>query len=198
MQYPNHIQKNNPKIINYANRGMDLEDCINDSNDYYLEINRALIYKKPTPIGISKASYTSHGRRIDEGYFLSQSTLDYNGLYRGCYIEFEAKETMKKTSFPLANIHEHQIRHIRKVLEHGGIVFLLIKMNSFVFLLKGDDLITFIDTEKRKSIPYEYLEKTATVIKEQIRPALNYLDAVDKIYFKESAYGKEKIKTKKS
>ena len=43
MQYPNHIKKTNHKIINYANRGMDLEDCINDSNDYYLEINRALI-----------------------------------------------------------------------------------------------------------------------------------------------------------
>ncbi len=183
MQYPNHIQKTAHKVINYANRGMDLEDCINDSNAYYLETNRALIYKKPTPIGISKASYTTHGRRIDEGYFLSQSTLDYNGLYKGSYIEFEAKETKQKTSFPIANIHEHQIKHVRRVLEHGGIVFLLIKMNGFVFLLKGNDLITFIDNETRKSIPYEYLEKHGTIIKEQINPALNYLDAVDKIYF---------------
>lgn len=182
MQYPNHIKKTNRKIINYANRGMDLEDCINDSNDYYLEINRALIYKKPTPIGVSKASYTSSGRRIDEGYFLAPSTLDYNGLYRGCYIEFEAKETKQKTSFPLANIHSHQILHIRKVLEHGGIVFLLIKMNGFVYLLKGSDLITFIDNETRKSIPYEYLEEKGVKVKEQIRPALNYLDVVDILF----------------
>ena len=183
MQYPSYLQKKNHKIINYANRGMDFEDCINDSNAYYLDVNRALIYKKPTPIGISKASYTSHGRRIDEGYFLAQSTLDYNGLYRGCYIEFEAKETKQKTSFPLANIHEHQILHIRKVLEHGGIVFLLIKMNSFVYLFKGSDLINFVDSETRKSIPYTYLEEKGFKIKEKINPALDYLEVVDQLYF---------------
>lgn len=185
MKYPNNIHKTGQKIINYANRGMDLEALINYSNAYYLENNRALIYKKPTPIGISKASYTAHGRRIDEGYFLAQSTLDYNGLYRGNYIEFEAKETMKKTSFPLTNIHEHQIVHIKRVLEHGGIVFLLIKMNGFVFLLKGSDLIDFINNNTRRSLPYSFIEEKGTIIKEKINPAYDYLDAVDKLYFKE-------------
>ncbi len=188
MQYPNNIKKQPQKIISYANRGMLLEDCINETNEYYLETNRALIFKKPTPIGISKASYTSHGRRIDEGYFLAPSTLDYNGLYKGYYIEFDAKETKQKTSFPLANIHEHQITHIKKVLEHGGITFLLIKMNNFVYLLKGSDLIEFIETNQRKSIPYHYLEEHGIKMKEQIRPVYNYLDAVDEVYFKGEDY----------
>lgn len=183
MQYPNKICKDNSKVITYGNRGMQLEHLINESNAYYLEKNQALIYKKPTPIGINKASYNAHGRVINEGYFLAPSTLDYNGIYRQKYIEFEAKETQNKTSFPLANIHPHQIEHIKRVLEHGGIVFLLIKMNQQVYLLKGEDFIHFITTSQRKSIPYSYLCQNGKLIIEKITPALDYLKAVDEFYF---------------
>ena len=41
-------QKNN--YINYANRGMQLENDINETNLYYKNFDIALIYKKPTPI----------------------------------------------------------------------------------------------------------------------------------------------------
>ena len=34
----------------YANRGMGLENDINETNKYYLTYDIALIYKKPTPI----------------------------------------------------------------------------------------------------------------------------------------------------
>ena len=36
----------------YANRGMGLENDINETNKYYLTYDIALIYKKPTPIRI--------------------------------------------------------------------------------------------------------------------------------------------------
>ncbi len=52
MFYPGNKTKEYKKNINYANRGMDLEDMINQSNTYYLSENRAVIYKKPTPIKI--------------------------------------------------------------------------------------------------------------------------------------------------
>ena len=55
MQYPNKIKKKTEKVINYSNRGMNLENLINESNEYYVEKDIALIYKKPTPIGISEA-----------------------------------------------------------------------------------------------------------------------------------------------
>ncbi len=58
MNYPNNIKKNSKKIVTYDNRGMDLENLINKTNEYYLDINRALIYKKPTPIGIVEGNYT--------------------------------------------------------------------------------------------------------------------------------------------
>ena len=44
----------------YANRGMDLENLLNETNQYYLEKDIAVIYKKPTPIGINKVRYTNN------------------------------------------------------------------------------------------------------------------------------------------
>lgn len=177
MNYPNNIKKNNQKIVTYDNRGMDLENLINKTNEYYLDINRALIYKKPTPIGIVEGNY----KKITNAYFKCPSTLDYNGIYKGKYIEFEAKETKCKTSFPLQNIHEHQIKHIRKVLEHNGICFIIISMNGLIYLLNGKDFLNYIDTTQRKSIEYNYIENTGHLLRETYN-GLNYLDIIDNIY----------------
>ena len=182
MLYPNKLTKTGYKTVNYSNRGMNLENLINETNEYYVEKDIALIYKKPTPIGISEAVYTEHGRIIKNGYFKAPSTLDYNGIYKGKYIEFEAKETQKKTSFPLANFHEHQLKYMKKVINHGGICFVIIKMNNQNYLIKGEDLIKFIDKNTRKSIPYEYLKEKGFVIKESYNPALDYLKIVDEVY----------------
>ena len=184
MNYPNQIQKKTVNTINYSNRGMNLENLINESNEYYVEKNIAYIYKKPTPIGISEAVYTEHGRIIKNGYFKAPSTLDYNGIYKGKYVEFEAKETQQKTSFPLANFHEHQLKYIPKVLKHGGICFIILKMNNLVYLLKGEDLISFIESSKRKSIPYSYIKEHGFIIKEGYNPALDYIATIDQIYWK--------------
>src|SRR5574344_1255838 len=106
----------NVKIKNlaYSNRGMVLEEDINVTNKYYLDNDIAVIYKKPTAITIVKAEYpTNKLAIIKEAYFKTPSTTDYNGIYKGKYIDFEAKETKNKTSFPLSNIHEHQIEHLK-------------------------------------------------------------------------------------
>ena len=36
---------------------MDLESLVNESNEYYLEEDIAIVYKKPTPITISEVKY---------------------------------------------------------------------------------------------------------------------------------------------
>ena len=189
MKYPNSIKKNYQNPLSFKNRGMDLEDELNLSNDYYLELDKALIYKKATPIGVDKVTYTPKGKIIEKAYFKEQSTLDYNGLYRGKYIEYEAKVTKNKTAFPLHNIHSHQIKHIRNVLKHQGIVFLIIKINELVYLLKGDDFIYYIDSSNRKSIAYEFIKNNGYLIKYGFNPPLDYLKIVDKIYFKEDKNG---------
>ena len=183
MNYPNSIQKNYHKTISYSNRGMDLEDIINETNQYYLEIDKALIYKKPTPIGIDKVSYENNSKIITKAYFKEPSTLDYNGLYNGRYIEFEAKETKSKTSFPIQNIHKHQINHLEKVLKHRGIGFLIIKMNNIIFYLDGKDLINYLHDNQRKSIPYEYIVKNGYELQYHYSKGINYLDIVDKLYY---------------
>ncbi|MBQ3020885.1 MAG: Holliday junction resolvase RecU [Bacilli bacterium] len=162
---------------------MKLENLINLSNEYYLENDIAVIYKKPTPILVCQVDYKKN--LIKEGYYKVPSTLDYNGIYRGKYIDFDAKETLSKTSFPLSNLHDHQLLHMKRVIKHGGISFLIIKMNSLYYLLDGKLIIDFIENNDRKSIPYEYIENNGIVIKENIRPALDYIKVIDSYYFKE-------------
>lgn len=175
----------NNRYINYKNRGMFLEHIINDSNTYYLSKDKAVIYKKPTPIKVLNVCYRSAKTTlIDKAVFSETSTLDYNGLYRSKYIEFDAKECKSKTSFPLSNIKAHQITHIRNILNHGGIVFLIIFMNNKFYLLKGLDLIEFVDNTNRKSIPFEIINDKGYEIKEGYYPRLDYLSVVDNIYFK--------------
>ena len=109
---------------------MNLEYVIEQANTYYRDNDLAYIYKKPTPIKVVKTSYSNLGKRITDAFYEMPSTLDFNGIYKGKYIEFDAKETNNKTSFPINNVHPHQIKHIRNILSHGGIVFLIIKMNE--------------------------------------------------------------------
>ena len=120
---------------------------------------------------------------IKKAYFKEKSTFDYNGIYRGKYIDFEAKETKNKTSFPLANIHPHQFEHLKRIIRHKGIAFLIVSINNEFFVLKGEDLLEFIDTFKRKSIPYSYFIDNCYKIEKTLRPVINYLKVIDKIYF---------------
>ena len=96
MNYPDG-RKHNNKTIYTGKRGMSLESDINDTNKYYLDNDIAVIYKKPTPTKVIKLD----GNRIKDGFYEIPSTTDYNGIYKGKYVDFEAKETKSKTSFPL-------------------------------------------------------------------------------------------------
>lgn len=171
--------------LSSANRGMDFEHEINLSNDYYREHDICLITKRPTPINIVKVDY-SKGAKIVDAYFEKQSTTDYNGVYKGKYLDFEAKNTKNKTSFPLANITPHQIVHLKRVNQQGGIAFFIISFESLneVYLLDSSFVIHFYENEERKSIPYEVFKKEGILIKQGYHPRLHYIDAVEEKYFK--------------
>jgi len=180
-------RKSSVKTANfsYGNRGMSLEDDINISNDYYRRNGLCLVTKRPTPINVVSVDY-SKGAIITNAYFEKQSTTDYNGVYKGRYIDFEAKSTIKTTSFPLANISKHQIEHLKNVLFHGGIAFFIIefaKLNQ-VFLLDASYVINFFEKEQRKSIPYSKIVENGFEVKKGYAPRLNYLEVIDKIYVK--------------
>ena len=186
MNYPCGIKKQENKMIFYGNRGMTLEDDLNKINEYYLLEDIAVIYKKPTPIKIVDVSYPSRKDAIiKKAYFQIPSTTDYNGIYKGRYIDFEAKETTSCTSFPLANIHLHQIEHLKKVIKHNGIAFLIVRFTKLnkTFLLPAEKLITFLEKESRKSIPIDFFETHGFIVLEKYNPRLDYLSIINKIYF---------------
>lgn len=178
MNYPNNIKKSYQKIVNYANRGMDLENLINIANDYYLENNLAVIYKKPTPIQVNKYDYNT--KRIMDAFYKSPSTLDYNGIYKGKYVEFDAKNT-EKSSLPLSNIANHQIKHIKRIINHGGIAFLLIMIQNNTYVLDGKDLLNYINSTTRKSIPFDYINKYGIKVEYSYFKGVNYLPAIDQL-----------------
>ncbi len=180
----------------HNNRGMNLENDINLSNQYYIDTNQAYIYKKPTPIKIVKVDYPTKSNKtsqikIKEAYFESPSTTDYNGLYNGKYIDFEAKETNNKSYFPLENIHAHQIKHLRNILNNGGICFLIVRFTEYnkTYLLFAKDFFNFIDTSERKSIPYEYFKEKGYEIEEKYSPRLDYIKIIKE--YMEVNYDKE-------
>ena len=124
----NYIQK-----TKYSNRGMELEEDINFANKYYLNNDIAVIHKKPIPIQIVEVNYPNRSSAmITKAFYKTPSTTDYNGLWNGKYIDFEAKETNSATSFSLNNIHEHQIEHMQKILNHGGLLLLSLDLKKSI------------------------------------------------------------------
>ncbi len=171
---------------NYANRGMDFEHAVNSSNQYYLDNDLAVISKRPTPIHIVKVDY-AHNCRIKDAYFEKQSSTDYNGIYKGKYVDFECKETKSKTSLSLHNISSHQIRHLQRIKSHGGITFFLIffYMLDEVYLLDAEYIIDIYQKKERQSIPLSLIKEKGILIEQSYSPRLKYLDAIDKVYFNE-------------
>ena len=92
-------------------RGSTLEDLINRTNERYDEMGLALIQKIPTPI--TPVKIDKELRHITLAYFDKISTVDYIGVVQGIPVCFDAKECVRDT-FPLQNIHEHQMIFMEK------------------------------------------------------------------------------------
>lgn len=206
IHYPNGLlydgaNKKNPqgsekkKPVEFGKRGMVFEDAINSSNDYYLNHQLAVIHKRPTPIQIVKVDYPRRSAAvIKEAYFCQASTTDYNGVYRGRYIDFEAKETKNKTSFPLKNFHEHQITHMENCLRQDGICFVLLWFSTLkrCFFFPAAELIEFWRLQKdtgKKSIPLNRIEMIGQEIPLGIAPRIPYLQVIDTLLFLQNDKG---------
>ncbi len=108
-------------------RGSTLEDLLNRTNEKYSECGLALIQKIPTPI--TPIAIDKKTRHITLAYFDQKSTVDYIGAVQGVPVCFDAKECHTDT-FPLANIHEHQIRFMEQFERQDGIAFILISFTQ--------------------------------------------------------------------
>ena len=172
------VKKTRKHILNAANRGMRFENEINKTNDFYLKKNIAIITKRPTPINVVRVKYSKNSAIITQAYFEKQSTTDYNGVYNGYYLDFEAKSTKNKNSFPLKNIAINQINHLEKVMQNKGIAFFLIEFYTInkVFFIDAKYVIKCYQNKKKRSISLNEIKKNGYQIERKLMPIYDYLN----------------------
>ena len=140
-------------------RGSTLEEMINRTNERYLEQGLALIQKIPTPI--TPVRIDKEHRHITLAYFDQRSTVDFIGAVQGIPVCFDAKECNADT-FPLQNIHEHQVNFMEQFEKQGGISFLVIyySARNELYYMPFVEIKRFWQRAKeggRKSFRYEEL-----------------------------------------
>ncbi|MCI8837167.1 MAG: Holliday junction resolvase RecU [Hungatella sp.] len=143
-------------------RGSTLEDMINHSNEVYRERKLALIQKVPTPI--TPIAIDKETRHITLAYFDQKSTVDYIGAVQGIPVCFDAKECAA-TTFPLHNVHEHQVRFMKEFEEQGGISFIVLHWTGKdeIYYIPFDRLFRFwnrMEQGGRKSFTYDEMDKS--------------------------------------
>lgn len=180
IQYPGSKKVYEKKAVNgvTSRRGMSLEEDLNTTNAYYLLKQLAVVHKKPTPIQIVNVDYPSRNKaKITEAYFRQASTTDFQGVWQGFALDFEAKETKNKTLFPLALLHQHQIEHIRSVHAQRALAFLIIRFSSLdaTYLVMAHDLLAFIDTNTARSLPLSWIESVGHLVHSSYQIPCDYL-----------------------
>lgn len=161
-------------------RGSTLEEFINMSNDKYRENHLALIQKIPTPI---KPMKMNEARQITLAFFDQKSTVDYIGVVQGIPVCFDAKESATLT-FPLQNIHAHQIEFMREFERQDGIAFIILYFSSIeeCYYVPFSDIIRFWDRGQnggRKSFTYNELDKSYQIHSKQ-GIMVHYLEILQK------------------
>ena len=140
-------------------RGSTLEEFLNRTNEKYLEQGLALIQKIPTPI--TPVRIDKEHRHITLAYFDQRSTVDYIGTVQGIPVCFDAKECHTDT-FPLQNLHEHQVEFMRQYEKQDGVAFLIIyySARNELYYMPFSEIQRFWKRAQeggRKSIRYEEL-----------------------------------------
>lgn len=162
-------------------RGSTFEDLLNRTNEKYAEGQLALIQKIPTPI--TPINIDKETRHITLAYFDQKSTVDYIGVVQGIPVCFDAKECHTDT-FPLANIHEHQVAFMRRFEAQDGVAFLLIFFTNRdeFYYLRFCDMMRFWERKEaggRKSFRYDELDLSYLLPKVS-GVLVPYLDALQK------------------
>jgi recombination protein U len=141
-------------------RGSLLEEMINHTNEKYRRDGLALIQKIPTPI--KPVEIEPGSRHITLAYFEKKSTVDYIGAVQGIPVCFDAKECATDT-FPLSNIHKHQVQFMEEFERQEGIAFLLIyfKAQEIFYYLPFVEMKKYWERAQnggRKSFRYDDLD----------------------------------------
>ena len=162
-------------------RGSTLEEFLNRTNEKYLEQGLALIQKIPTPI--TPVQIDKEHRHITLAYFEQRSTVDYIGAVQGLPVCFDAKECSADT-FPLHNLHAHQVAFMEAFEKQEGIAFLIIYFSARneLYYMPFREIQMFWERAQeggRKSIRYDELNPEYILPKHQ-GILVPYLDILQK------------------
>lgn len=167
---------------NEGHRGDLTEEIINNTNEYLLKQNLALINKIPTPVKVLKRD----GSKIIDGFFEEKGLLDYIGICQGLPVAFDSKET-NQISLPLSNIAEHQYEYIENFIKQDGYAFIIChfkKLQKF-YLIPGEIVLDYYYkslNSGRKSIPEKKLKKEYEIKIDKWTGLLNYLPQLNTYY----------------
>jgi recombination protein U len=149
----------------------ELEKLANKANLQFRRESKALILKVPVPI-----------LNTAKGLVAQQSTVDYTGLIEGGqYIAFDAKECQSKTSFPLTNIHQHQLLYLQLVQSLGGLAFFLVwfkALHTKVYVTPLEVVEFYWNSDGRKSIPIaDFKDEWLTDVSDYINKVIEMKNA---------------------
>ena len=138
--------------------------------------------KVPTPI--TPIRIDKEHRHITLAYFDQKSTVDYIGAVQGIPVCFDAKECDSDT-FPLQNIHEHQVRFMEDFERQEGVAFLILFFShrNELYYLSYQRMREFWDRAAaggRKSFRHEELSPDF-VLNPHGGYLVPYLDGIQKI-----------------
>lgn len=190
IQYPSGKKTTKQQIKSpiTSRRGMSLEEDINKSNEHYRYFNIAVVHKKPTPVQVVSVDYPARNKaKIVEAYYRQPSTTDYNGVYDGFALDFEAKETRNKTLFPLSALHQHQIDHLRAVTNQKAIAFLIIRFTDLgvTYLIYAKDVLAYIDRNESRSLRLDWIKKHGYQVESTYQIPCDYIPIIKEHYGKE-------------
>jgi len=170
-------------------RGSVLEDLITLTNEFYKKKKLARIDKISVPIKVTEINKNGN---ITKAFFEKKSTVDFIGVIQGIAVAFDAKETNLK-SFPLKNIHEHQIEFMKDYTEQNGLSFLIIHFKTYdeYYLLPFEIIYKYYKLSKegkRKSIPYKDIPKKYLITRQK-NGILNYLPILNRYLQEKTVLG---------
>lgn len=147
-------------------RGSMLEDMVNRTNEAYRQNGLALIQKIPTPITPVEMNKE---RQITLAYFDQKSTVDYIGSVQGVPVCFDAKECAQDT-FPLQNVHSHQIAFMEAFEKQQGIAFIILYFTKReeMYYLPFSEVYRFwqrMEAGGRKSFTYEEMDRSLPIFR---------------------------------
>lgn len=167
----------------HANRGAKLEMLVEMTNNQYRNAWLADIRKVPTPVKILK----TEGNKVS-GHLDTATWVDYNGIYEGHSIIFDAKETKLKR-FPLKNISPHQYQTLKSWHRHGAVAFLLVafwlegKNEPEIYVLRFEQLAEAYENQETgrgsKSISLDFFRENCIRVKSGNGYVFDYLAALN-------------------